>query len=75
MFNKNIFAERLKTLRLNNNISSVELANVVGVSKAAISQFENAVNSPNCNTLVSIADYFDVSLDYLVGRSEDPSRH
>ena len=75
MFDKNIFGERLASLRKNKNISAVILAKEIGVSKAAISQFEKAVNYPHCNTLVALADYFDVSLDYLVGRSDDPQRH
>ncbi len=72
MFNKEIFAKRLIKLRKSKNISALFLAQKVGVSKSAISQFENAVNYPHCNTLIKLADYFDVSLDYLVGRSDDP---
>lgn len=75
MFNKEIFAARLKLLRTQHKLSAVALAKEAGVSNAAISQFENAVNYPNCNTLCIIADYFDVSLDYLVGRSNDPKRY
>ena len=72
---KNIFAIRLKTLRSNKNITTVVLAKEIGVSKQAISQFEKASTYPHCNTLVALADYFDVSLDYLCGRSDDPTRH
>ncbi len=72
MFNKETFANRLIMLRKSKNISALFLAQKVGVSKSAISQFENAVNYPHCNTLIKLADYFDVSLDYLVGRSDDP---
>lgn len=72
MFNKKIFANRLIILRKNRHISALFLAEKIGVSKSAISQFENAVNYPHCNTLIKLADYFDVSLDYLVGRSDEP---
>lgn len=75
MFDKKLFAERLRVLRTQNKITSIELAKEIGVSKQAISQFENAANYPHCNKLVALADYFDVSLDYLVGRSDDPARH
>jgi len=74
MFSKKIFAERLKQLRIQKNISAVMLAEKIGVSKAAISQFENGANYPNCNNLCILADYFDVSLDYLAGRSDNPGR-
>ena len=50
------------------------MGKIAGVSKQAISQFENATNYPHVNTLLALADYFDVSLDYLVGRSDNPNR-
>ena len=75
MLNKIIFAERLKNLRTENNISTIKLANEIGVSKQAISQFEKGSNYPHVNTLIALADYFNVSLDYLVGRSDDPKRY
>lgn len=75
MFNKIIFAERLEELRIKKGITTVQLSREIGVSKQAISQFEKAANYPHVNTLTALADYFDVSLDYLVGRSDDPARH
>lgn len=75
MFNKEIFATRLKLLRDQKKISTVGLAKEIGISKQAISQFEKELTYPHCNTLCSLADYFDVSIDYLVGRSDDPTRH
>lgn len=75
MFSKNLFAQRLKELRKARNLTTPELAKEIGLSKQAISQFENEANYPHCNTLCTLADYFDVSLDYLVGRSDDPTRH
>lgn len=70
----NIFSVRLKTLRSESKVSSASLASSVGVSRPAISQFENAANAPSIDTLIALADYFDVSIDYLVGRSDDPDR-
>lgn len=75
MFNKIIFAERLEELRIKKGITTVQLSREIGVSKQAISQFEKAANYPHVNTLTALADYFDVSLDYLVGRSDDPKRY
>ena len=74
MFDKYIFSKRLKELRNRDNIMAKDLAVIIGVSKQAINLLENATNYPHCTTLVAIADYFDVSLDYLVGRSDDPHR-
>lgn len=75
MFDKILFAARLKQLRTGKKLSAIALAKETGLTNAAISQFENAVNYPHCNTLCALADYFGVSLDYLVGRSDDPARH
>lgn len=72
MFDKILFAARLKQLRLQRKLSAAALARETGVTNAAISQFENAVNYPHVNTLTALADYFDVSLDYLTGRSDCP---
>ncbi len=74
MFSKNIFATRLKELRKSNNITTVQLAKEIGVSKQSISQFEKEAIYPHCNTLCQLADYFDVSLDYLTGRSDNPHK-
>ena len=72
MFNKNIFSQRLISLRKANNLSTRALATEIGISQQAISQFEKEATYPHCNTLTALADYFDVSLDYLVGRSDNP---
>lgn len=74
MFSKKDFANRLKTLRESHQITTVELAKEIGLSKQAISQFEKEMTYPHCNTICALADYFDVSLDYLVGRSEIAER-
>ncbi|KLU61469.1 HTH-type transcriptional regulator Xre [Peptococcaceae bacterium CEB3] len=76
MFNKEILSNRLRELRQQNKISMQQLANSIGLkSKAAVSQFENGANLPSIDTLFALADFFHVSLDYLVGRSDDPQRH
>ena len=75
MFSKEIFSNRLAVLRAACKISSQSLAEAVGVSQPAISRFEHGVDYPHVNTLIALADYFDVSLDYLAGRSDNPQRH
>ena len=74
MLSKELFAQRLLALRTSSNITVADLCEAVGITKSAISRFEHGKDNPSCNTLIALADYFDVSLDYLVGRSDDPRR-
>lgn len=62
-----IFAERLKELRKEKSISLKALAKEIGVSDIAISRWENQLRIPNIENLKSIAEYFGVSADYLLG--------
>ena len=62
-----IFAERLKELRLEKNLSLKELAKEIGVSDIAISRWENELRIPNIESLVELAKFFGVSSDYLLG--------
>ena len=63
----NKFAERLKELREEYNLSLKQLANEIGVSDIAISRWENKLRIPNIEYLISLAKYFKVSTDYLLG--------
>ena len=75
MFNKNLFGHRLNQLRLQRGLSMQALAEVVGLkNKSSIALFESESSAPSADVLVALADYFGVSLDYLVGRSDDPRR-
>ncbi len=64
----NVFGERLKELRQENGIGKVELAKKINVSKGIISFWENGLREPTMSNLISLADFFGVTLDYLVGR-------
>ena len=64
---KNIFKENFKQLRLEKGIGQVELSNALGVSKGVISLWENGLREPTMSSLIVIAKYFNVSIDYLVG--------
>lgn len=68
------FGKRLKELRKENKLSQKELANHFEISDRQLRRYESDEFEPNLNTLVGFADYFDVSLDYLVGRSDNPKR-
>ncbi|AEG16026.1 MAG: hypothetical protein PWP72_2102 [Thermoanaerobacter sp.] len=66
---------RLRELRTSRKISQTALSNAIGVSQRAISYYEAGKDIPTLDVLIRLADFFDVSLDYLVGRSDDPRRH
>ncbi len=70
-----MFKERLKDLRKNNNVTQKQLADLLEMSERAYQNYEYGNREPNFKTAIKIADYFDVSLDYLVGRSDDPKRY
>lgn len=63
---------RLKELRKNRKISQVKLAMDLNLSQNSISRYETGEREADYDTLVAIADYFNVSVDYLLGRSDNP---
>lgn len=65
------FGSILKELRLERKLGQVELAKALGVSKGVISLWENALREPGLSSLIAIARYFDVSIDFLVGLTTD----
>jgi len=72
MFDKNIFAARILALRTTKGVPQTTLATLLGVTRTQISDLENARTTTSIERLVQLADFFDVSLDYLVGRSDTP---
>ncbi|MDA2525876.1 helix-turn-helix transcriptional regulator [Bacillus cereus] len=64
--------ERLKSLRTERKLTQEQFATAVGITKASVSKFENGIKTPSRETIERIADYFNVTTDYLLGRSEDP---
>ncbi|MCM6841536.1 helix-turn-helix domain-containing protein [Lactococcus lactis] len=62
-----LFNEQLKTLRKINGLTQKELAEKLKIKQNSYSDWENGKSEPNIEMLVRIADYFDVSLDYLLG--------
>lgn len=65
------FGTRLKTLRTERGIGQVQLADSIGVSKGIISLWERSKRDPTLSSLVALAKYFDVTLDYLVGLEKE----
>lgn len=66
----NTFASRLKELRAKHKINQTVLADLLSVSQRQISYYEKGEDTPPLASLIILADYFDVSLDYLVGRTD-----
>jgi transcriptional regulator with XRE-family HTH domain len=64
-----MFSKRLKELRNQKGIYQKELAEVLGVSRPTITQYEQGKRNPDTDMLNKIADYFEVSVDYLLGRT------
>lgn len=60
------FAQRLTLLRENKNLKKKDLAAILNVSSACISQYENESSMPSPDILVRIAQYFEVSVDFLI---------
>jgi transcriptional regulator with XRE-family HTH domain len=63
---------RLKELRNKKKISQIKLSIDLNINQNTISRYENGVREADYKTLIMFADYFDVSLDYLLGRTENP---
>lgn len=64
---------RLKELRRKHHLSQVRLAIELELSQNSISRYENGEREADYRTLIRIADYFDISVDYLLGRTENPT--
>ena len=69
MFKRKIFSERVNQLRKENNLSQQQLAEIANVSYHMIGKIENQKTSASIEVIYQLADYFDVSIDYLTGRS------
>ena len=64
------FNVRLKQLRQRNRLTQSELASMLNLKPTAISNYESCRNEPSLDKLISLARYFDVSCDYLLGLTE-----
>lgn len=66
------FGERLKELRNKNHITQKQLSIDLKLSERGIQSYELNERKPGLDALITLADYFNVSLDYLTGRSDNP---
>ncbi|MBR2414187.1 MAG: helix-turn-helix transcriptional regulator [Clostridia bacterium] len=66
---------RLKELRTSKGISQLRLAMELNMNQNSISRYETHEREADYETLIKIADYFDVSVDYLLERTDNPKRY
>lgn len=66
------FKEIVKLLRKQNGYTQKQIASTLGISERAYQHYELGTRKPDYDGLVQLADYFDVSLDYLAGRTDNP---
>ena len=67
--------EALRRIRKIRGIPQNQIASAARISTTQYQNYEYGKSEPTAGVLIALADYFDVSLDYLVGRSDDPARH
>lgn len=65
-----VFQKRIKQLRLDKDLKCLDVANGTGLSHSAILGYEDGTQIPKMDSLVKIADFFNVSIDYLTGRTD-----
>ncbi len=64
---------RIKELRIARGISQMKMAIDLGINQNSISRYENGTRQADYKTIILIADYFDVSIDYLLLRTNNPN--
>lgn len=69
------FSERLIQLRQSHKLIQKQLASELNLSEVGIQNYEGKRRKPAFDVLIALADYFDVSIDYLVGRTDKPDSH
>ena len=64
------FQERIKELRIANNLSQMDLAKATGISQSAIAKWELGKTEPTASAIVTLANFFKETTDYLLGITE-----
>jgi len=66
---------RLKELRNQRNLTQIEFAKLIGAGQSTIANWENGIRDIDSDRIVMLADFFDVTADYLLGRIDAPTPH
>jgi transcriptional regulator with XRE-family HTH domain len=67
------FAERLVQLRMERNLTQTDLARAMNYSRRTVGAWENGHKMPTYDSIIVLAQYFNVSGDYLLGLTDDPT--
>ena len=67
-----IVGERLRTLREGVRLSQAKIGEMLGTTQASVQRYETSLSEPTLKTLLWYADFFDVSMDYIYGRTDKP---
>lgn len=70
-----IFGKRLKELRVEKELTQEQLGRIFNIRKGTVSNWENGNRFPDEKTIIKLADFFDVSIDYLLGRTNKRQPH
>lgn len=66
-----MLGDRIKILRNEQGVTQEQLADYLNISRSSVKGYENSGVEPSLNVLIGIADVFNISLDYLLGRTEE----
>ncbi len=64
---------RIRSLREDRDLRQIDVSNATGIDQKTLSNYETGKTRPDSDALILLADFFDVSIDYLVGRSDNAS--
>lgn len=67
-----IIGDRLRALRKDRGLTQVQMAQMLNVQQSRINRYESGASTPGPDVFIQLADFFDVSMDYLYGRCDDP---
>jgi len=70
-----LYFERIKQLRLESGLTQTQLADEVGFSQSAIAAWEAGERVPSADAIIALANYFEVTTDYLLGLSDDDNKN
>lgn len=68
-----MFGDKLKALRIDNDLTQKELAEKLHINRSTLSNYENIGREPNYTLLIKISNYFNVSTDYLLDKTDIPT--
>ena len=63
--------QKIKALRLEHGYSQTYVARVLGITRSAYSMYEKGIRTPNYTTIITLADIYQVSTDYIFGRTDN----